>query len=230
MSEPLELCSELVRVEWARRVVAEYQSSAITQHLTLWLIQLGLPRELINDGLRIVADELDHAELGRDVFLACGGGELPALERNQLALPRHGGDPLERDIVRVCVRSFCLGETVAVPLFAELRAECSVPVAKAALDRVLRDEVRHRQFGWDLVGYLLESFPDARGWVSRDFPEYVRALRALYQAGATSTESIGPEERSWGLMPSELYGKILEETVVREFQPRLEVLGIPIRV
>jgi len=230
VSEPIRSCSELVRVEWSRRVAAEYQSSAITQHLTLWLIQLGFPRELINDGLRIVADELDHAELSRDVFVASGGRNVPALERNQLVLPRHQGDPLERDLVRVCVRSFCIGETVAVPLFAELRAECSVPVAKAALDRVLRDEVRHRQFGWDLLGHLLESFPDARGWVTRDFPEYVHALRHLNDAGAMSAEAVGPEERSWGLMPSELYGNILAETVIREFQPRLSALAISVRV
>ncbi len=230
MSEPARSCSELVCVEWSRRVAAEYQSSAITQHLILWLIQLGFPRELINDGLRIVADELDHAELSRDVFVASGGRNVPALERNQLALPRHDADPLERDLVRVCVRSFCIGETVAVPLFAELRAECSVPVAKIALDRVLRDEVRHRQFGWDLLGYLLESFPTARDWVARDFPEQVQVLRRLYEAGAISADAIGPKERSWGLMPGECYGQILAETVVREFEPRLSVLAIAVQV
>ena len=39
--------SNAVRAEWARRVEAEYRSAAITQHLTLWLIQMGASPDLI---------------------------------------------------------------------------------------------------------------------------------------------------------------------------------------
>ena len=57
---------------------------------------------------------------------------------------------------RACiVRFFCVGESVAVPLFRMLRERCSVPIARRALDRVMRDEPRHRQFGWDVLDWLL---------------------------------------------------------------------------
>src|SRR6185436_3095296 len=94
--------------------------------------------------------------LSHDVYAAAGGETPPALDRDALGLQR-AEDVLERDILRIAVRVFCLGETVAVPLFRHLRERCTEAVARAALDRILRDEVRHRDFGWDLLDWLLAS-------------------------------------------------------------------------
>ena len=142
-----------VREEWRARIAAEYTSAAITQQLVLWLIQAGAPPDLIDAGLAIVADELVHSRMSHEVYAAAGGTAPPAIDRTQLGLPR-SPDPLERDILRTAVRVFCLGETVAVPLFSHLRAGCTEPLAKDALDRILRDEDRHRDFGWDLLDWL----------------------------------------------------------------------------
>src|SRR5262245_26733130 len=65
--------SDAVRGEWARRIGAEYRSAAITQHLTLWLIQMGASPDLIDSGLRIVKDELAHARLSHRVYTAAKG-------------------------------------------------------------------------------------------------------------------------------------------------------------
>src|SRR5436190_4493889 len=150
------VASNTVRAEWLRRIEAEYRSAAITQELTLWLIQIGASPDLIRAGLRIVSDELTHAEMSHRVFTAAKGTETPKLARESLALAG-GRGPLEHDVARIAANVFCLGETVAVPLFKELRAACPVAPAKRALDRILRDEVRHRDFGWTLLGWLFES-------------------------------------------------------------------------
>ena len=42
-------------------------------------------------------------------------------------------------MLRASVEIFCLGETLAVPLFKELREQCTVPVARRALDCILRE-------------------------------------------------------------------------------------------
>src|SRR5690242_3010652 len=141
--------SDAVRREWLRRVEAEYRSAAITQHLTLWLIQIGASPDLVRAGLRITSDELTHAEMSHRVYVRAGGEEAPRIARETLGAVAKGG-VLEHDVARVCVEVFCLGETVAVPLFKEIRERAAVPVARKALDRILRDEVRHRDFGWSL--------------------------------------------------------------------------------
>ena len=45
--EALPPADDVVRREWLRRIEAEYRSGAHAQHLTLWLLQLAAPPELI---------------------------------------------------------------------------------------------------------------------------------------------------------------------------------------
>jgi hypothetical protein len=221
--------SDAVRLEWLRRVEAEYRSAVITQNLVLWLLQLGASPDLIELGLRIVSDELAHANLSYRTFVAARGEGGPSLIRETLGLPRHEQVPLELDIVRAAVEIFCLGETVAVPLFAELRRPCVVPTARRALDRILRDEVRHREFGWLLLGWLLDQpyGERLRVTVTSELPAMFQRLRRSYglsQKDASRTMS--EDDRAWGLMPVGLYGDILERAVSRDYQPRFTKLGI----
>ena len=223
--------SNAVREEWARRVEAEYRSAAITQHLTLWLIQMAASPDLIHDGLRIVADELAHAELSFGAFAAAGGEAVAPIARESLALAMRPGEPLEAAVTRYGVEVFCLGETVAVPLFKVLREACSVPAARTALDRVLRDEVRHRDFGWTLLEYLLEQPCEAlvRELVDKELPGmFARIRRSYAPVGGEAIQEIPDADRAWGLMPIARYGEILERTVERDYKPRFERLGIAV--
>ncbi len=224
--------SERVRTEWARRVEAEYRSAAITQHLTLWLIQIGASPDLIHAGLRIVKDELAHASGSYRTLMAAGGHQGPPLVRETLGLRRDESEPLELSVARTCAEVFCLGETVAVPLFKVLREGCTVPVARRTLDRVLRDEVRHRDFGWTLLPALLESpaGPSVRALVHGELPKMLRRLRRSY-APAEATETEIPDiDRAWGLMPQAEYGRILERAVSRDYAPRFRALGFDVQV
>jgi hypothetical protein len=225
MHEP----SEAIRTEWARRVEAEYRSAAHTQELTLWLIQLGVPRELIEDGLRIVQDELDHAELSAKVYALAGGTQLPTLVRAQLRLPTGGGS-LERDVLRVGLEAFCLGETVAVPLFAAMRQKATVPAVCETLERVLRDEVRHRQFGWDLLEYLLDTIPEAKAGAAELVGPLLENLKRRYGAGSEGAQPPSDAELAWGLLPVDKYASIVTVTIEREYVPRFAALGIQLRL
>ena len=212
-----------MRREWTRRIEAEYRSAAHAHHLTLWLIQLAAPRELIDDGLRIVADELDHAELSAQVCEQAGAQAPPAIVQNELQLPRSTGS-LEEQTLWAALEVFCLGETVAVPLFTELRRHCTVPVARKALDRILKDEVRHKQFGWDLLDYLCERTPTLVDAGRRFLPGALQQLEQRY--GSVAGSGISPAERAWGLMPPDDYRSILKTTLLKEYEPRFKERGL----
>jgi hypothetical protein len=224
--------TDRVRQEWLRRVSAEYRSAAITHHLTLWLIQMGASPDLIRAGLRIVSDELTHAEISHRVFRAAKGEGGPRLERETLGLLRRKGEPLEHDVVRVAAEVFCLGETVAVPLFKELRSGCTVAPARSVLDRVLRDEVRHRDFGWALLEWMLgqPGGDTLTALVARELPSYFERVRASYAApGAARRATVDEGERAWGLMPPGDYARVLQATVERDWVPRFRELGLDAR-
>jgi len=212
----------LVQHEWRARIAAEYGSAAITQNLVLWMIQLGAPPDLLEAGLAIVSDELAHAKLSHDVYAAAGGSEPPAIDRDALGLSRR--DTLELDVLRVCTRVFCLGETVAVPLFSHMRATCTEPVARTALDRILRDEVRHREFGWDTLDWLLTLPIDAPARVQAWLPAMLAEVEASYGAGGSW--EITPVDRAWGLAAPSEYADILHRAIDRDYRPRFEARGI----
>jgi hypothetical protein len=218
--------SQRVRDEWRARIAAEYTSAAITQHLVLWLIQAGAPPDLIDAGLVIVGDELVHSRMSHAVYVAAGGDQPPAIDRDALGLARTT-DELAHDILRVAVRVFCLGETVAVPLFKHMRERCTVAVARDALDRILRDEVRHRDFGWDLLDWL-----DMPALVTPQLPGMLAELAASYGTSnpAVSDDDghITDDDRAWGLAPPREYAEILTRTIERDFRPRFSARDIAI--
>jgi hypothetical protein len=225
--------SQRVRDEWRARIAAEYGSAAITQHLVLWLIQLGASPEVIDKGLRIVEDELVHSRMSHEVYVDAGGTEPPIIDRDTLQLGRRAQLPLELDVLRTVVRVFCLGETVAVPLFSHLRASCTVPSARAALDRVLRDEVRHRDFGWMALDWLLTTplGPQIPTIVEAELPRMFGDLEHSYGTGnpAHGDERcalMADSDRAWGLAPPAEYAEILHRTFTRDYQPRFAARGI----
>ena len=225
--------SPRVAAEWLRRVEAEYTSAAVTQELLLWLIKLGAPPDLITEGLRIVEDELAHAELSHATATQAGATERPALVQEQLGLHRHADRPLLVDAALQGVEIFCLGETVAVPLFVAMREHCTVPVAREALDRIVRDEVRHRDFGWSLLDWLVQAHGEPmRALVERELPRMLARVRANYgQADFTHREEEpDPVDAAWGLMPTARYAEALERCIRRDYEPRFRRLGILLNV
>lgn len=228
MAKTPEVASDAVRGEWLRRVQAEYTSAAITQNYTLWLMQIAASPDLIRAGLRIAWDEMVHARMSHRAYVAAGGDQAPELVRDRLGLRRTETEPLENEVTRVAVNTYCIGETVAVPLFKNLRQACTVPVARRALDRILRDEVRHRDFGWAVLGALLEGplAAQLRAVATQALPVYFQKIQRSYGATLKHLSNMPATDRAWGLMPPAEYAAIVERTLTRDWIPRFGALGI----
>ena len=219
----------MIAAEWRRRTEAEYTSASIAQQVTLWLIQLGAPPDLIRDGLGVVADELAHSELSAAVADRAGGAAgAPVIDPVSLILGG-GGDPATA-LVSSILRFFCIGETVAVPLFRMLRRRCSVPIALRALDRVMRDETRHRQFGWDVLDWTLlaggVSVQDALAEQAPVMLEEVASAYAITGSGAGTETEMSPNVLAWGLAPPSDYSSTVSAALVGDVLPRLVARGV----
>jgi hypothetical protein len=216
-----------VREEWQRRVIAEYGSAAITSDLVGFLLRLGASPTLLHQGLRTADDEVVHAELAFEVLRSAGGGEVE-LGSRALGLELSDELPLASSACLAGVRVFCLGETVAVRLFKRLRDGATIEPARRALDRVLGDEVRHRDFGW----LLLEWFAGRADWskqralIQARLPGFFGELRRNYEAEDAPFDEA---DRAWGLMPAAEYRDALYETLERDYVPRFEEYEIDAR-
>lgn len=214
------------RLEWARRVQAEYRSAATTARVLHWMIQCGLPRPLVDRAQRIVADELDHAELSHACLVALGGDTAAVeLDVGELEPPAAATGPLA-SLVDTVLHAFCLGETFAVPLFAAMRPHTTHPTAAAALRRILQDEATHRAFGWDTLDVLLQM--DAAGVRARVEAQLPRALRAFAQAYGEVPDgpTLEPAERAAGLLDPAAYRAAHRQALSEDIGPRLARRGI----
>ena len=221
-----------VRDEWRARIAAEYTSAAVTQHLVLWLIQAGAPPDLIDAGLAIVADELVHSRMSHDVYVAAGGTAPPALDRDDARPRRARSAPLELDILRVAVRVFCLGETVAVPLFRHLRE----PLHRARRARRPRSDPPRRgppprlRLGPARLAALGRS-PVVPRTVTPRCPRCSRSSRRRYGAGNQAVAGDDgemtrrPTARGASPPPRD-YAQILGRTIEKDYAPRFAARGI----
>ena len=217
--------------EWSTRGAREYGSGALAHHFTLWLMQLGASPDLLRAGLDVVEDELRHAEMCHALVASrTGSTPLPAVVREGLELPRRADVPLERDVLRACLRAFCIDETTAVRMFKAMRRGARVPAVRAVIDEFLADEMQHREFGWVTLEWLLrgEHGPRLRPHVLPELAAWISARRAHYgdPGDIARAPALRPEERAWGLLERAAYVDVFAETLARDVGPRLARLGL----
>lgn len=206
--------------EWKNRVQAEYTSAAITAQVLQWMIVMAMPDSLINTAMRIVRDELDHARLSHDCYIEFGGDNAPPeIHANHLVFDS-AKEGVYASFVKILIRSFCLGETFAVPLFHRMYEGVSHPTAQKVLTRVLRDEAVHRAFGWDALDELLSR--DAQNlipFIENILPQLVQGFQAAY-ANEHYDIAVNKQERQVGLMSAQDYREVWTETYQNDVMQR----------
>jgi hypothetical protein len=135
-------------------------------------------------------------------------------------------------VLTTVIRSFCIGETLAVPLFRRMREGCEAGPARATLDAILADEVRHREFAWIALAWLLDgpAGPDLR---ARAGAVAGRTLERRIHECSTPlaqvlADSVTPEQRAWGLISAATYREVVLAAVDHEVAPRFARLGVTV--
>ena len=145
---------------WTGRMINEHGSARVFEGLHRQLSIVGLPeRDLLR--LKSFADEeRNHGVLCGAVVEALGGEAIaPAL--SVVPFPEHEDvGPLEAAI-RNLLSISCLSETIAVSLIGAERIEMPEGELKDLLTRIYAEECGHANFGWRLLGRLLERGDEA---------------------------------------------------------------------
>ncbi len=137
---------------WLEDARMEHASIAAFSRLSLELMALGAPPELIESAHRAALDEVRHARLCFALASAYAGVTLSAGE-----LPV--SSPRSIDLARMAQESFldgCLGEGRAAAVAREEASRCDDPAVRAVLTVIAREEQRHARLGWEIVEFCLE--------------------------------------------------------------------------
>ncbi|NUO48304.1 MAG: ferritin-like domain-containing protein [Polyangiaceae bacterium] len=139
---------------WTERARYEHASIASFARVTLELLSLGAPRELIDAAQRAAADETMHAALCFAIASSLSGQDIgPGPLDVGSALVRSDA----RAIVEATVREGCLGETVSAIIALAARDAAIDPGARAALDRIATDELAHAELAWRTVTWAIKA-------------------------------------------------------------------------
>ncbi len=143
---------------WTRSMREEHASVAAFARLSLQLMSLGAPPELLRRVHRAAIDEVDHAR--RCAALASRFAGEP---RSPGALPAACAPIAAVDHATLAVdtlREGCVGEAVFAGAAARARDRATDPAVREALTVIARDEAEHAALAWDLVAWCMEAGGD----------------------------------------------------------------------
>lgn len=205
----------------------EYAVCALAQDFARRLTQVGAPASLIEGGLLMALDELEHAVLAQEAAEAAGAAGLVDFDPDAFRLYR-SEDPIT-DLTMMATCNLALGETLAVRVSHGLRENARVPVAVAALERVVSDEPRHAALGWQTLDWLLEHTreEDVRGTISTHLETWVSDYQAGFVGDRPEPHLVGlaDEDLAWGLATLEFHRDSFERTLSSDWVPRLARRG-----
>jgi len=154
LDAPPHLISNAIAT-WKGRMVNEHGSARVFEALALQLEKVGLPKSDILR-LRSFAEEERHHGVLCGAVVEALGGEAKAPALNVIPYPDHDEcEPLEAAL-RNLISISCLSETIAVALIGAEWMEMPEGELKILLTQIYAEECGHSNFGWRLLGDLLD--------------------------------------------------------------------------
>lgn len=188
------------------------------------LSDLGAEPALTALAARAVDDEHRHAALCLDMAQRLRGGEIDAPPPLPAQQPQHP-EALDEDERRALfvVGQCALNETFANAYLTTAYRDTTSPLARAAINELLRDEIDHSRLGWA----FLSTLPASRRARISDWlvPLTLTNLREWQQSAATHTLAHAPH----GVPRAEAVREALAEVVRDVMLPGFEYVGLDTR-
>lgn len=148
----------LVR-RWLEAALVEHSSIGAFARLSLDLLGIGAPSELVSAAHAAAQDEIRHANALFELASAAGGSPVSP---GPLALPHVTQTSMAR-LIQETVIDGCFGEALGAAEARFAAARCELPAVRTLLETIADDEARHAGFAFRLLRYLLaQGGPDAR--------------------------------------------------------------------
>jgi hypothetical protein len=145
--------AELTEV-WLGRAASERRVADAFEVVRDALAALRAPDEVVKLATRAVDDEYRHEELSRVVASRFAGRELEPPPRLALVVPEHTGADGELLHTLHVIGHCAMNETFASAFLETSLAFAKAPLARAAVQELLSDEIDHARLGWAHLGSL----------------------------------------------------------------------------
>jgi hypothetical protein len=143
--------------EWLADALMEHASVAAFARLSLHLLALGAPAELVRDAQLASLDELRHAEVFFQLASEAAGTPL---RPGALNVAGALDDTSLAGLIEQNLREGCIGETRAAEDLRRRAESVASPTIKASLLTIVEDETRHAELAFRILAWCLDAAPE----------------------------------------------------------------------
>ena len=214
--------AELVGV-WLGRTASERRVADAFEVVRDALRDLGAGADVVALATRAVDDEYRHEELSRRVASRFAGRELEAPPRLTLLVPEHPGADGELLRTLHVIGHCALNETFASAFLETSLTSAKAPLARAAVQELLSDEIDHARLGWAHLASLEDG---TRQKVAPWLLPMVRANLKMWR-DTPRPYSTDPAVHRHGAPPAEAVELALRGAISELMIPGFERFGLP---
>jgi hypothetical protein len=235
--DPQRYPSELVeraRATWTETAFSEYCVLTALGQTLVAFARAAVPLDLCSQVALFAAQEARHVELCARMATELGGGAPIPFSADAVSVPLSPTlTPLEcaNELV---VGVLCVSETLSLPLLTLTMQSTTHPLCRAVLERIVRDEARHAQLGWEYLDWAKLDDPERErlaGVAARSLEHHApgwERLKSRASDGITSEGFRLRDVHDLGWAESSAYAEEARRTVRDEILPRLARYGIAV--
>lgn len=175
---------------WQKRAGLELCVASTFSSMAVELLEHGATQTVHEIVAQAVRDEVHHAQISADLAARYRGGPTvwPDPEPNPIPTFRQTKGPMHA--LLYIVVECCINETTACAILEASIAQAESPLVKAALTRILADEVDHARVGWAHL---------ASAWVTpemrRELPSWLQWLHEANHHDLLGDDTPLPREK-----------------------------------
>jgi hypothetical protein len=188
------------------------------------LVGLGAEPALVDLAFRAIDDEHRHTALCKEMARTLLGQDTPEPPDMDAARPTHpeARDERERRALHV-VGQCALNETFASAYLTTAFKGTESPLARAALNELLRDEIDHSRLGWAYLQTMPAALrPAISSWL---VPLTIANLREWRTSAASHDQRL----EAHGIPRAEAVREALDEVVREVLVPGFAYVGLDVR-
>ena len=217
------------RREWTGAAFQEHRTGAQCAATLRALFECKAPVDLVAAFSRFPLDELVHVELASRMAMELGGAvELVHTVEDMVREPKRSLSALLRaaDLV---VRTFCVGESLSIPLLHGAWLSTTHPLPRAVLGRIVRDEAAHGIVGWTFLDWAKPYVDDdGRAHLCEVANDAIGEVLKLWDIVRRRPKSPATEATGLGWMGDAPYLALAERSLATRVIRPLEERGYPV--
>jgi hypothetical protein len=217
------------RRAWTGAAYQEHRTGIAVCAALRACMEARAPLDLIALATRFPLDEMVHVELCARMAMECGGGTEIVYDPSAMSAETDPAlSPLLR-AVEICVRYFCVGEALSIPLLRGTWKAARHPLPRAVLGRIVRDEAAHGTFGFAVLDWASPRLTrDDLALLGRSADGAITAVRTQWDAlrQAPSPPPSTGDALAW--MRTDEYLALAARSLERQVVRPLVERGVPI--